>query len=637
MCGFVGYIEKENNDFLEKMLKSIDYRGPDDSGTYRHVNDNIFVNLGHVRLSILDTSSLGHQPIISDCNDIIMVYNGEVYNFKDIQKELIKLGYIFKSNSDTEVILYSYKEWGIKCVDKFIGMFAMSIYDKQKNKMFLIRDRAGVKPLYYFVKDDLILFGSELKTFHSHKRFEKKLNKEVLGYFFQLGYIPAPWTIFENCFKLQPGSYLEYDLKNNQFEIKEYWNLLDSYNQENNDKSEKEILEDLEELLIDSCNLRMVSDVPVGVFLSGGYDSSLVTAILSKHQKQQIKTFTIGFYEKDYNEANHAKTIAEYLGTKHTEYYCTKDDMLDLFDKLPQFFDEPFADSSSIPTILVSQMAEKDVSVVLSADGGDEVFFGYSKYFALDNISKNNLKKYKILVNLFSSKNIAFFNKLLPKKYRQTNIKEKYNKFKNALDSKDNKEMFLNSSSVIASKEVRKLLKPICFKSFEETNFNWFDKLNREDINASMMLTDYRTFMLDDVLTKVDRSTMSVSIEGREPLLDHRLSEFMANISSDLKFKNKKGKYLLREVLYKYLPKELVERPKSGFNIPLASWLRNDLKHIVDKYLSKDRIMESDVFNVAEVEKIKNEFYVKNNMEVANSIWHLLVFEMWKDKWLGND
>lgn len=412
---------------------------------------------------------------------------------------------------------------------------------------------------------------------------------------------------------------------------------MDSYNCSGIEKSEETIIKDLEELLIDSCNLRMISDVPVGIFLSGGYDSSLVTAILSKHQKQQIKTFTIGFHEKDYNEADHAKTIAEYLGTNHTEYYCTKDDMLQLFDKLPVYFDEPFADSSAIPTILVSKIAQKDVSVVLSADGGDEVFFGYSKYFALVNISKNKLKKYKFLTNLFSDSNIEFLNKLLPKKYKQTNIKEKYNKFKNALDSNNDKEMFLNSSSVITNNNVRKILKPNCFKTFDETNFKWFDMMNKKDIISSMMLTDYKTFMLDDVLTKVDRSTMSVSIEGREPFLDHRLSEFMAKINSSIKYKNKKGKYLLREVLYKYLPKELVERPKSGFNIPLPKWLRNDLKHIVDKYLSVEKIKESQVFNIEEVEKVKNEFYTNDNLEMSNIIWHILVFQMWREKWIVND
>lgn len=637
MCGFVGYVEKEDNNYLEPMLKSIKYRGPDDMGTFKCEKEGAYVNLGHVRLSILDVSSLGHQPIISDCDDLVMVYNGEVYNFHTIQAELKELGYVFKSNSDTEVILYSYKEWGIKCLDKFIGMFAISIYDKQKNKVFLIRDRAGVKPLYYYHKEDLLLFGSELKIFHCHSRFEKKMNKEILGYFFQLGYIPAPWTIFEDCYKLQPGHYLEYDIASNKIEIYEYWNLLDSYNETEIDENEEIIIEDLEKLLINSCNLRMVSDVPVGVFLSGGYDSSLVTAILSKHQKQKIKTYTIGFHEKDYNEANHAKSIAEYLGTNHTEYYCTKDDMLQLFDKLPIYFDEPFADSSAIPTILVSKIAQKDVSVVLSADGGDEVFFGYSKYFALENISKNKLKRYKFLVNLLSSSSIDFLNKLLPRKLRQTNIKEKYNKFKNALESKSDKEMFLNSSSVIKNKDVKNILKPSCFKSYEETNFKWFDKLIKKDIKSSMMITDYKTFMLDDVLTKVDRSTMSVSIEGREPLLDHRLSEFMAKVSSELKFKDKKGKYLLRKVLYKYLPKELVERPKSGFNIPLSSWLKNDLKQIVEKFLSKERLIKSDIYNVNQIEKIKIEFFEKNNSDLANIIWHILVFEMWKEKWLNDD
>jgi len=473
MCGFVGYIENSQNDFLHSMLEQIKYRGPDSLGTFKDNINGKHVNLGHVRLSILDTSSLGNQPFISDCKKIILVYNGEVYNFKTIREELIDLGYHFKSNSDTEVILYSYKEWGIKCVDKFIGMFAFAIFDKLKNKLFLVRDRAGVKPLYYYKKDDLLLFGSELKIFHKHSKFSKELNTEVLGYYFQLGYIPTPWTIFKHCFKLQPGHYLEYDITNSTYHIHKYWSLIDFYNEKPHlKKTEENLLTELEEILIDSCKLRVISDVPVGVFLSGGYDSSLVAAILQKQQKQQIKTFTIGFYEKEYNEASQAKLIAEYLDTNHTEYYCTKDDLLKLFDDLPYFFDEPFADSSAIPTMLVSRIAKKDVSVVLSADGGDEVFFGYSKYFALDLVDKCNLKWFKFILNLFSVKTIKRVNQLLPKRIRQTNIEEKFNKMKSALNSSSNKDMFINASSIIIDKEVRKMLIPDCIQDLKETNLN---------------------------------------------------------------------------------------------------------------------------------------------------------------------
>jgi len=639
MCGFVGYIEKDQNDVLPNMLEQIKYRGPDSLGVFKDNIDDKYINLGHVRLSILDTSSLGNQPFVSDCNNYIIVYNGEVYNFKTIREELIVQGYKFNSDCDTEVILYAYKHWGIKCLDKFIGMFGFSILDKIKQKIFLVRDRAGVKPVYYYFRDELFLFGSEIKTFHKHPKFKKVLNKNVLGYYFQFGYIPAPWSVFNNCYKLQPGHYLEYDIVNNSYDIHKYWDIIDFYSNTGNLKSESLILKELEELLIDSCKLRMISDVPVGVFLSGGYDSSLVSAILQKHHNNQIQTFTIGFLQNEYNEASHAKLVASYLGTKHTEYYCTKDDLLEIIEDLPSFFDEPFADSSAIPTILVSNIAKKEVSVVLSADGGDEVFFGYSKYFALDLISNINIKIFKVILNTFSVKMIKRLNKLVPKSIRPTNVEDKFNKLKRALNSSTNREMFVNASSLISKSDVEKMLLPECIQSISKTNFKDFDKLNQKDIKAAMMATDYKTFMLDDVLTKVDRATMSVSLEGREPLLDHRLSEYMASVSSNLKYKNKEGKYLLRQVLYKYIPKEMIDKPKSGFNIPIGDWLQTDLQHIISKYLSNDRIVNSGIYNVAEIERLKEEFFNKknNSTELTNKIWHILCFEMWQEKWLTND
>jgi asparagine synthase (glutamine-hydrolysing) len=631
MCGIVGFIDKSKNiDIIKDMLKIQSYRGPDDKGTY--FDENTGVHFGHNRLSIQDLSSHGHQPFLSDCENYIIVYNGEVYNFRTIRTELEELGYKFISNSDTEVILYSYKEWGINCIEKFIGMFVFAILDKIKNKLVLVRDRAGVKPLYYYIDENQFMFSSEIKSFHKHPKFKKEQNVNVLPYFFQFGYIPAPHTIFKNCYKLEAGHYLEYHLKALTFDIIKYWDVNDFYLQEKFSKNEDEIVEDIEKILDDAIDLRMVSDVPVGVFLSGGYDSSLVVSLLAKKQGKKINTFTIGFDDEKYNEAKHAKTIAEYLGTNHTEYYMKNSDMLELVESLPFYYDEPFGDSSALPTMIVSKLARQSVTVALSADGGDEAFCGYSKYFFLNkfqNIFSNIFKKeiLKAGLNFFSSNTVEYINEKLPKNLKQTNIKDKYTKFQRAINSESLEEMFENASSYVDKNEIVKFLK---IKNNQNLFKKW-EKIDNIEFLNEMMAIDYKLFMNDDVLTKVDRATMSVSLEGREPLLDHRIIEYLAKVPLDIKYKNKQGKYLLRQVLYKYLPKEMVDKPKSGFQIPLNEWLRDELKPLVLKYLDNTKF-DKNIFNIEEVEQLKKRFFAKE--EIGTTIWFLLMYQMWKEKWL---
>jgi len=631
MCGIVGFIDRNRNiNILNDMLKIQSYRGPDDSGVY--FDKKCGVHFGHNRLSIQDLSSQGHQPFVSDCENYVIVFNGEVYNFKNIKIELEKLGYEFISNSDTEVILYSYKEWGIKCIDKFIGMFAFAILDKVEDKLVLIRDRAGVKPLYYYIYEDHFMFSSEIKSFHKHPNFKKEQNLEVLPYFFQFGYIPAPYTIFQNCFKLEAGHYLELKIDNLEFEITKYWDVNDFYLQEKFTKSEDEILEDIETILDDAIDLRMVSDVPVGVFLSGGYDSSLVASILAIKQEKKINTFTIGFDDEKYNEAKHAKTIAEYLGTNHTEYYMKNSDMLDLVEKLPFYYDEPFGDSSALPTMIVSKLARQSVIVALSSDGGDEAFCGYSKYFFLNkfkDIFSNSFKReiLKVGLNLFSANIVEYINEKLPKNLKQTNIKDKYTKFQRAINSSSLEEMFENASSYVDKNEIARFLKV----SKNKELFKKWEKIGSIEFLNQMMAVDYKLFMNDDVLTKVDRATMSVSLEGREPLLDHRIIEYMARVPIDIKYKNKQGKYLLRQVLYKYLPKEIVDKPKSGFQIPLNEWLRCELKPLVLKYLDI-AIMDESIFNIEEIMQLKKRFF--DGEDIGTTIWFILMYQMWKEKWL---
>ena len=631
MCGIIAFIDKKKSiNTLNDMLNIQSYRGPDDRGLY--FDEKNGVHFGHNRLSIQDLSSYGHQPFVSDCGNYIIVFNGEVYNFKNIRVDLEELGYKFISNSDTEVILYSYKEWGIKCIDKFIGMFAFAILDKVEDKLVLVRDRAGVKPLYYYADEKEFMFSSEIKSFHKHPEFKKEQNLEVLPCFFQFGYIPASYTIFKNCFKLEAGNYLELSLGNLEFKITKYWDVNDFYLQEKFTKNEDEILEDIEAILDNAIDLRMVSDVPVGVFLSGGYDSSLVASILAKKQGKKINTFTIGFDDEKYNEAKHAKLIAEYLGTNHTEYYMNNSDMLNLVESLPFYYDEPFGDSSALPTMIVSKLARQSVTVALSADGGDEAFCGYSKYFFLNkfqNIFSSSFKReiLKTGLNFFSANSVEYINTKLPKNLKQTNIKDKYTKFQRAINSKSLEEMFENASSYVDKNEIARFLKV----SKNKELFKKWEKIGSIEFLNQMMAIDYKLFMNDDVLTKVDRATMSVSLEGREPLLDHRIIEYMARVPLDIKYKNKQGKYLLRQVLYKYLPKEMVDKPKSGFQIPLNEWLRDELRTMVDKYICLEKL-DDNIFDINQVLSIKDKFYKGENL--GTQIWLILIYQMWKEKWL---
>jgi len=637
MCGVVGFIDPTkatSQEQLEKMRDSITHRGPDSVGSEFYEEKTYSLGLGHRRLSILDLSPLGSQPMYYE--ELTLIHNGEVYNFADIKEELIAKGYSFNSHTDTEVILKAFHAWGVESVQKFRGMFAFSIYDAKSKELYIFRDRAGVKPLYYYKSNDLFLFGSELKTLYAHPGFTKVINKKSLPYYFRFGYIPAPLTIFENTHKLQAGHYLVVDCKNNSYEEKCYWSVEEFYQKEKLQKSEEEIVSELENILSESFELRMVSDVPVGVFLSGGVDSSLVTALLQKNSTTPLKTFTIGFEEKNYNEATFAKEIAEHLGTDHTEYYCTKDDMLEVIKDLPNMYDEPFGDSSAIPTLLVSKLAKEKVSVVLSGDGGDEAFVGYSKYFALEKMIKLQnapLKKVllKSMTKLLSDDAVATINNLLPKSKKQKNIKDKYQKFKNALNSKTIEEMFINASSYVDSKTLNEVLLDSAI-DFDLTNFLTFKNITELSELNQMMLIDYKTYMADDILTKVDRASMTVSIEAREPLIDHKIIEFAAQIPNNIKYKNNKGKYLLKEVLYKYVPKELIERPKSGFQVPLYEWLRDELREELDFYLSREKLLESKIYNVDAIINIKQRLYDGKNINLS-LLWFILMFEMWRESW----
>lgn len=628
MCGIAGLVDfgrKTNLDTLKKMTDVLFHRGPDDGGYFFEGFEQSQVGLGHRRLSILDLSYHGHQPMAF--GHLTMVYNGEVYNFKEIRSELEKQGCSFNSHSDTEVILKAYHQWGIDAVHRFNGMFAIAIFDSQKKTLTLVRDRAGVKPLYWYQKDGLFMFASELKSFHEHPGFLKELNHDGLALFLQYGYIPQPHTIFNHTHKLQAGHSLELDIHNSKLSITKYWDVIDCYNQPKLDISEQEAMDEIERLMKSACEYRMVSDVPVGMFLSGGYDSTAVTAILQSERTEKLKTFSIGFHEEKFNEAHHAKKVAEHLGTDHTEYYCTQKDALEILPKLPEIWDEPFGDASAIPTTLVSQLARRDVTVSLSADGGDEIFGGYDKY---TSISRKMNAFYKIPGFLKGTTRFAFRSKLMQfaaEKAGVFNARDRFNRFSQMI-CENEKVLLKKSSQVFTDLDLNHILlnKPHQVQTEFDADINqgWLDNL---------LALDYKTYQLDDILTKVDRATMSVSLEGREPLLDFRIIAFVARLDQNFKIKNGSKKHLLRKITHKYVPSETMDRPKMGFGVPIFDWFRSDLKEYLMTYLSEQRLKEGKVFNVKQVMRLRDRY--REGLDVnIKQIWFLLIFEMWREKWM---
>ncbi|MBD3795844.1 MAG: asparagine synthase (glutamine-hydrolyzing) [Epsilonproteobacteria bacterium] len=607
------------------MRDTLAHGGPDDAGNFIHKN----VALAHRRLSILDLSPLAHQPYIFE--NLILTYNGEVYNFLEIQKELKNFGYSFSSHSDTEVIIKAYHKWGKSCVDKFRGMFAFAIYDTNHDRLTLCRDRMGVKPLYYYFREGLFMFASELKAFLKHPRFEKRLNLKALSLYLQHGYIKAPFTIFENCQKLEPAHYLEID-KAQQIRLEKYWDILDYYENPIKSFDEQEAINNLENILTESFKLRMVSDVPVGVFLSGGVDSTIVTTLLQKESSTPLKTFTIGFNEKSVkDEAPTAKESAKFLKTDHTELYCTAKEALEIIPQIPHLLDEPMADSSIIPTTLVSHLAKSKVTVALSADGGDELFCGYPRFW----MTKSRVNKFsnlpfkhsigKILIN---NNDLIYqiYSKLsfLP---RYPNLKDKIIKFGDMLNSSDVLEFYKISEQCFTPTDLKEL-------NLDYLNQYDYLKLPKDlDFISTLMYLDTKSYLADDILTKVDRATMSVALEGREPLLDNKIVEFIARLPIEFKYKNKISKYPLKKILQKYIPNEYINRQKLGFVPPIFDWFKNDLKYLYSEYLSKEKIKKVGILNHHEVSKILND-YLKDKSVNHNKLWYLFVFMLWCESYI---
>ncbi len=617
MCGIAGYISFKNSELpefadLEKMSDSISYRGPDAEGFWTNEN----VGLAHRRLSIIELSELGKQPMDCGLNTVI-VFNGEIYNYLEIKSELESLGRKFISRSDTEVILHSYDEWGTDCVHKFNGMFAFAIYHKEKKTLFVARDRVGVKPLFYFFNGKHFVFGSELKPIIKYPFFKKMINQEAVEHFFAYKYVRSPLSIFEEVSKLQPGHHLL--LKDGKIELTQYWNPLSFVNSGlKSAKPTEEYEHEFGRLIQESVKYRMISDVPLGALLSGGIDSSLIVNEMVK-QSKKVSTFTVGFEDKRYDESGYAKKIAGILGTDHHELILSASDLLNTITTLTDHYDEPFADPSSLPTYLVSKLARKYVTVALSGDGGDELFWGYSRY-----------RKYQSAMNF---KNVPYFVRNLGGKLVNLIPHDKLQKAGQGISFKSPEDCYNYLNGIFKGSHLNQLFNyPIKNPSLVSMELR---NLKQPNLLLQPSLVDFQSYLPDDVLTKVDRASMAVSLEARNPLLDYRLVEFALNLPFDMKFREGTQKYLMKQHLFKDLDESLFNRPKQGFDLPLNHWFRHDLKDLIQTQLSENQLLRFGFINAKFATKIIND-HLSGKHDYYYMIWALLSFDMWYRKFYEN-
>ncbi|MFK2823428.1 asparagine synthase (glutamine-hydrolyzing) [Arcobacter sp. YIC-80] len=603
MCGIYGINKKQTKEKLNTILNLADFRGPDFTGFT--ICDNY--SFGHNRLAIIDLDSRSNQPFIKD--DYEIVFNGEIYNYLDIKKELVSLGYEFKTNSDTEVLLIGYMEYGEKILDKLNGMFTFVIYNKIENIFFGARDRLGKKPFYYYKKDSVFEFASQLKQITFEK--DLKINKNCEKLYFRYGYVPEPYTIFEDVYKLEAGHSFTYDLNNFEFTKKQYWDI--STSNEHFTNSYKDIKEKLKDLIVDSVKQRIHSDVPVGVFLSGGVDSSLVASIVVKELGQKLDTFSIKFSDSEFDESNIAKEVAGLLGTKHYTLEFKPEDMIDLIENLNEYYDEPYNDSSSLAMMILSRKTRKYVTVALSGDGGDELFWGYNNYFRMVKVEP--LYRLPKFVRSLGS---SILNK--SSNYRIKKIAE-------GLKIDTLEELFLYSGRLFDFEKLFNQKNILCqdeYKKYLYSQKDFFERISDYDI---------KTYMNGDIFTKVDRATMAYSLEARTPLVDFRVVEFSQKIPYKYKYKKGSGKNILKDILYDYLPKEIFDRPKSGFTVPLKNWFRNELKEYVYETLSEKNLQKIDNINISYVKQMI-ESHMNGKENNYHQIWTLITYIKWKERYL---
>lgn len=618
MCGIIGaYINKSNDLNVEKfniIRDKLSYRGPDSGGTFNH--ENIF--LGHRRLSIIDLDT-GNQPMFDAKGETSIVFNGEIYNFLTIKKELKTLGVVFKTNSDTEVILEGYLAWGLEgCLKRLEGMYAFSIWDNQKKKLFVVRDKFGEKPLYYSKDENGFYFASELKAVVPFLD-EVKISKKALNLFFGLTYIPEPFSIYDNIFKLEAGYYLE--VSENEFNKVQYFDLLGKINKTSSVIDYSEAKNKLRDMLFESVKCRMVSDVPLGAFLSGGIDSSIISAIMSKVSSNPINTFSIGFREKEYDESERAELVAKHIKSKHHLYYVDHNDLLEVVDKTLTYFDEPFGDSSAIPSMLVSKKAGEKVKVVLTGDCADELFGGYEKYLAKSYSEKYNSFPGPIRKSFESIIKVIPHNNLTNHKLRK--IKKVV---KSANLTPENR--YLNMCSLgFNSDEKYNLLNSDYQENVQGQILKYFNEADGDELSKTFY-SDIKLVLEGDMLPKVDRTCMINSLEARAPFLDSSIVEFSLNLPHDYKILGTNKKRILKDTFSDLLPKETMSFSKKGFGIPIRIWFQKELKEELLSLLSEDFLISQNIFNITYVNKIVEE-HMSNKENHSSKLWQLFVFQKW--------
>lgn len=627
MCGICGYLHFDgtkqlSESVLTSMLDTLAPRGPDDKGVY--LKDGIA--LGHRRLSIIDLKT-GHQPMQSDDGSVVIVYNGEVYNFPEIKAALLNKGCRFKTTSDTEVVLRAYEEYGEDCVKQFNGMFAFAIWDARDKKLFLARDRFGKKPLYYARFDNQFIFASELKAILKHPSVRRQIDLDALAKYLAYEYVPSPHSIFRNIYKLEPGTRMS--IKGGNIRTERYWDLKFDIDQHFDHREAKSRLL---RLLRDSVRRRLISDVPLGVFLSGGIDSSAVVAMMAELMPpKDIKTFSIGFKEKSFDESGDARRVAAYFGTDHREEILSPRVMLDVFPKICDLLDEPFADSSIIPTYLVSAFTRKHVTVALGGDGGDEFFLGYPSFLAhqLDNY-------FGFVPAALKKASLEMVMKCVPASNEYMSLNFKARRFLRGLDfdEKVRHQVWIGS---LTPPEQRSLFLRGAVTEDPAGIYGrtaaFFD--NAKDLSPldRAIYIYVKTYMTDDILTKVDRASMANSLEVRAPFLDTEFTDFAMTIPASFKLRNLRTKWILKEALKGRLPEETLNKKKQGFAVPVAHWLKEDLKPLLLSAFEKSKIEKEGIFDHTAVNGLIQEF-LGNKSDSRKEIWALFMFEMWYDKWM---
>jgi asparagine synthase (glutamine-hydrolysing) len=618
MCGISGFFDPGrifSREDLQAFNHTLKHRGPDDDGIFFEPG----IGLGNTRLSVIDLSEKGHQPMHSADGRFTLVYNGEVYNYVELRQELEqKTGKKFQSDSDTEVILEGFVLYGTAFFEKLNGMFAVAIFDRQEKKLVIARDRIGIKPLYYYFDGNgLLAFSSEIHSFKFLKKIPIEINRGVIPVFLHLGFIPAPWSIYRNIFKLKPGYMIEVDGKN--LNKRAYYQLRSQF-QDSPLKDEKTALNRLEEIVTDSVRIQMRSDVPFGIFLSGGIDSSLLTALASKISPNAVNTFSIGFSEKKFDETPYARKVAGHLKTNHHDFILSQDDAVELLDKMVDTYGEPFADSSAIPTLLVSEQARKYVKVVLTGEGADELFYGYGSYRWATRLDSFLFSAGRGVIKTLLS--------LAPG--------SRYHRVAELLDYGTDDflpaHLFSQEQYFFSDNELKSISRDHIRinAGFFRPYLTALDTISRKfSASEKQALFDLLFYLPDDLLVKVDRASMRYGLESRVPYLDHRLVEFSLNLDQGLKTKNKTDKYILKQLLYRHLPASYFNRPKQGFSIPLNSWLSGKWEVYISRYLNKELIAEAGFVNYPEVENLIRRYQHPGNEYLYKRIWALVILHKW--------